>query len=102
MSQHLPECPMANGCKHDYYNDPPIQCADCGESCICDRLRACEQRVFQEQIAGRQYDMVLGYQRGLARARRAVQMVEKGGKGRRAHELWRDAIAAIDALREKP
>jgi hypothetical protein len=45
--------------------------------------------------------MVLGYQRGLARARRAVQMVEKGGKGRRAHELWRDAIAAIDALREE-
>ena len=82
-NKHLPEC------------DPiPYE-----RPCICDRLRQCEQRVFQEQIVGRQHDMVLGYQRGLAAARRAVQVLPKGGMGLKAHALWRDALAAIDALR---
>lgn len=35
MTEHLPECPLATACKHEYYNEPPIQCANCGESCIC-------------------------------------------------------------------
>lgn len=49
MSDHLPECPLASDCKHDYYDEPPIQCANCGEECFCDRLRACEQRVRDEE-----------------------------------------------------
>ena len=88
MTEHLPEC--------EAYRD------ECGGGCICHHVRACEQRVFQEQIAGRQYDMVLGYQRGLGAARRALQLLPKGGMGLKAHQLWRDARAAIDALREKP
>lgn len=35
MTEHLPECSLATACKHEYYNEPPIQCANCGESCIC-------------------------------------------------------------------
>lgn len=91
MSEHKPECPMLD----DQWPKHPLEVCE-----YCEMIAACEKRVFQEQIAGRQYDMVLGYQRGLAVARRAVQMVGKGRKGRKAHELWRDALAAIDALRE--
>jgi len=36
MSNHLPECPYRNYEAFD-------------ESCICDRLRACEQRVRQDE-----------------------------------------------------
>lgn len=89
MTEHLPEClALLNDSTWD-------------GDCICEALRACEQRVFQEQITGRQHDMVLGYQRGLAAARRAVQVLPKGGMGQKAHALWRDALAAIDALREE-
>lgn len=101
LMDHLPECP-APLC--DYF-DPKGKCMgyeDCEHLCCCAALRACERRVFQEQIVGRQHDMVLGYQRGLAAARRAVQVLPKGGMGLKAHALWRDALAAIDALREKP
>lgn len=86
MNDHLPECLLPDFEKGVWV-------------CCCPQLRACEQRVFQEQIVGRQHDMVLGYQRGLAAARRAVQVLPKGGMGLKAHALWRDALAAIDALR---
>ena len=108
MSQHLPECPMANGCKHDYYNDPPIQCADCGESCICDRLRACEQRVSSEFLT----PMALaftgmsdpryakGYAAGLDAAREAVGSMVIEIVGNSAATVGQ-AVSVIDALREK-
>lgn len=51
--------------------------------CICTELRACEQRVLDA-------------------ARKAVLALPKGGMGQKAHSLWRDAVAAIDALREEP
>lgn len=94
MTDHLPECGYGIELSFDGLIQP-------AEPCICDRLRQCEQRVFQEQIVGRQHDMVLGYQRGLAAARRAVQVLPKGGMGLKAHALWRDALAAIDALRKE-
>ena len=37
MSEHLPECP----CQFAY---------DCGGPCICDALRACEQRVLDAAV----------------------------------------------------
>ena len=51
MIHHLPECPLVNGCEHDYYPLPPIQCSDCGEVCICSALVACERRVNSEAAA---------------------------------------------------
>lgn len=95
MSDHLPECPLASDCKHDYYDEPPIQCADCGEECICDRLRACEKRVADDIWGairdGSQYKS--GFEGGLDAAREAVE---------RASSLLQPlgpALAAIDALR---
>lgn len=90
MSDHLPECPWADR----GYAFP----------CICDRLRACEQRVFQEQIKGRQHDMVMAYLRGLDAAREAVAALPISGgfttpEGRFEEVLKTDALAAIDALR---
>ena len=123
MTEHLPECPMANDCKHDYYNEPPIQCADCGESCICDRLRACEQRVLAEREADGPWfrsvvhqcceDKQTAYAAGLDAAREAVAALEprlklekyKGGYDccgcSTTYDLMKDALAAIDALREQ-
>ncbi len=91
MSDHLPECPQIFG-KPDWYC-----CEDCDpgvwDDCICHRLRACEQRVFQEQIKGRQHDMVMAYLRGLDAAREAVESLN--------NVTYDTALAAIDALREE-
>ena len=45
MSDHHPQCFLATACKHDYYDEPPVQCGNCGEECICDRLAQAEARV---------------------------------------------------------
>ena len=98
MSDHLAEC---------YLSGPPSLCP------MCDALRACEQRVFQEQIKGRQHDMVMAYLRGLDAAREAVAALrsearaylDAGGNPRhnaatrQAIHNWTQALDAIDALR---
>ena len=66
---HLPECWLSEG-KFDAL-------------CLCDRLRACEQRVLDA-------------------AREAVAGIQDGPKNQ---PYWIDreaALTAIDALREKP
>jgi len=50
MSEHLPECPMLGPCSEEYpehgfcgnFSGP---CMHCMTECICDALRACEERV---------------------------------------------------------
>ena len=79
---HLPEC---------FWPDVPERAV-----CICDRLRACEQRVFQEQIEGRQHDMVMAYLRGIDVARDAVATVSV--RKDTSHDMRVQALAAIDAL----
>lgn len=95
MSDHLPECPLATACKHDYYDEPPIQCADCGEECFCDRLRACEKRVADDIWGaireGSQYKS--GFEGGLDAARQAVAALDACPEC-----AVDDALAAIDAL----
>lgn len=81
MSDHLPECGANDGSMF----------------CICDALRACEQRVFQEQIEGRQHDMVMAYLRGLDAAQEAIRNREDGD-----FFPWVQveiALAAIETLR---
>ena len=85
MSEHEPEC-WCRGCTH------PHVCGRC-RNCICDELRACEQRMLDA-------------------AREAVNALErlldvKKGKGgydccgcTTPSTLLEDALAAIDALKE--
>ena len=94
MSDHLPECFLATACKHEYYDEPPVQCANCGKECICDRLRACEARVISTG-AGAAADIEFGRQEGLREARDAVDVALLG-----TLQSTRDrALAAIDALK---
>lgn len=102
MTEHLPECELhGNGCAHDYYNDPPLQCANCGESCICPALRACEQRMREEhrhRCSGCDWCYSDGVREALNAAREAV-------RNECFHDTeseWCVFVAAIDALREKP
>lgn len=108
---HLPECPSA-----------PYPIGD--QVCICDRLRACEQRVREEEQSHVIGSVSLaaigeanaqahrnGYVAGLSAARDAV--VREFGPPRlhpdwqncddRDHScyLLQDALAAIDALRDE-
>lgn len=98
-SGHLPECPCTAvrvpSCICDDYEECGSQCR---HNCICDRLRACEARVF--------VDRTDHWNAALDAARGAVAAVEMGGE-----HFWsvgfRDgitiALAAIDALlKEKP
>jgi len=52
MTQHLPECPMLQPCcgdetypEHGFCGNFPGPCMHCLAECICDALRACEERV---------------------------------------------------------
>ena len=109
--QHLPEC--------EAYRD------ECGGGCICHHVRACEQRVLAgdehwikaSTEANHRIAYRLGYDAGLDNARQAVAAVEDhpdaeidydrdytvdpSGDTRNARMWLRDALAAIDALKEK-
>lgn len=95
MSEHLPECPWAD---HGF-----------ALPCICDRLRACEQRVREDMalqylVSDReqQEQEERAFAAGVQAARDAVAAVSVGGQ-----HFWavgfRDgteqALAAIDGLR---
>lgn len=91
MTEHLPECEWSDNTRVNRH-------------CICPALRACEQRVFHEQIEGRQHDMVMAYLRGLDAARDAVadcRVPWPTATGVLVNEGIDDALAAIDALREE-
>lgn len=58
MTEHLPECPMlepfsADTTQHCYCLRQNT-CIHAEMECICDRLRACEQRVIAETVAAMQ------------------------------------------------
>lgn len=115
MTDHLPECPLLEPCddevaEHGYCSmQNGVFCIHCQQWCICDRLRACEQRVEEtwSAIAGRdQY--AEGYRAGLAAAREAILHDESclsnldDADDRDCDCTRPSAVAAIDALREKP
>ena len=78
MSDHLPECPLLEPCddevpEHGYCSmQHGVFCIHCHQWCICDRLRACEQRIRQaivEQLRAEFPKPTLGVQK-------AIRMVE--------------------------
>ena len=83
MTEHLPECPVAVARPGTF------------TSCICDRLRACEQRVLDAA-------------RAAVEALEPLLDVEKRNGGydccgcTTPGKLLADALAAIDALRGEP
>lgn len=94
MSDHLPECGVRK------------PCGVCGNItygvCICDRLRACEQRVRHEGLGV----CIQHYDAGVQAAREVVAAlvpttVAFHGPLPVVHNVRiTDALAAIDALRE--
>lgn len=127
MSDHLPECDWREPCLRDEGHEaanhstaPGSGCYHCGDFCICDRLRACEQRVAAETISRLdrwQQHSPLGrktYEEGVQAARDAVAAlapswavkfyVPRPSNGEwigcnGAHQQV-DVLAAIDALKE--
>lgn len=103
MTEHLPECPIRIG-------DMSVTVDGVASTviyyCACASLRRCEERV--EEAMDRAWAKATLEIEAHARAsaldaaREAVAVLPKGGMGQKAHELWRDALAAIDALRGKP
>ncbi len=89
MSDHKPECPMLD---EQWPKHPLEKCP------YCDMLRACEQRTLdaaREAVAAveDQWDAEIDYDRDYA--------FDPSG-GTRNPRIWlRDALAAIDALRQE-
>ncbi len=100
MTEHLPEC----WAKHQ--SDPPAWC-------ICDELRACEERVREDERLNNftpddfSHAMTESYQRGLDAAReavlgaKAIDVAADRAFDEPAQFIWlNNALSAIDALRK--
>lgn len=88
MNDHLPECYQSEG--------------KWGGGCICVSLRACEQRVLSLKLVG--LGVLIAQrarERALDAAREAVDSMVIETAGNSAATV-NQAVAAIDALREKP
>ena len=100
MTDHLPEC-----CLAPHVCDVNL-CQRCHSFCICNQLRACEERVHETAYqAGKAYGLnVNGYTRGLDAARKAVEGLDLHGcmpRGSiRCNCIVTSILAAIDALRD--
>ena len=77
-----------------------IECRWESHRCICEELRACEQRIKQSITALSWYSKArwTGYYEGIDAAREAVLSLPVQWD---RVDAYRDALAAIDALREE-
>jgi len=118
MTEHLPECPILEPCSADTtqhcYCSRQNACIHDEMECICDRLRACEERVREDERSNNftpddfANAMAESYRRGLDTAReavlgaKAVDVACDRALDEPAQFVWlNNALAAIDALREK-
>lgn len=108
MTDHLPECPLLEPCddevaEHGYCSmQHGVFCIHCQRWCVCDRLRACEQRVRDKHSQPDAYrGWVKGYAAGLDAARKAVRAIPMDDMCCMC-PTDKALTAAIDALREKP
>ena len=92
MTEHLPEC---------YLSGPPSLCP------MCESLRACEQRVRDEERSGAPVATIelafgRGYNRGYFAALEAVEQAIRDALSDDGRNLYAEltSLAAIDALRE--
>ena len=88
---HLQECQL--------FLEPMLPAQDW---CICQQLRACEQRVREEWYEAQSEAWDQGYMYGL---RKAVQIIKDQPTKRQEYWVYirrNETLAAIDALREKP
>ena len=92
MTEHLPECPMST-------KDSICRCLPC----ICDALRACEERVLKDTVPGEWHEKRMAWVRkdALDKAMEAVAELEFF-RTNPATIIRPRALAAIDALRKKP
>ena len=56
MTEHLPECELMEPCgadtwEHGFCSRQQMYCIHCERACICERLRALEERVREEQCS---------------------------------------------------
>ena len=100
MSDHLPECRYVV-----FQQQGQIPEAVIPMGCICDRLRACEQRVREEWYEVQSETWEQGYKYAVDAAREAVaavppidQWVDDNGLVSLVYDKA-EALAAIDALR---
>ena len=109
MNEHLPECIY-----EPEHFDTEQNIVWGWKPCICDALSACEQRVLKDLVPNLHLAEMQGHNRALTAAREAVETLDplldiekhKGGYDccgcDTPDKLLYDALAAIDALREKP
>lgn len=107
MTEHLPECPWFPNTHED------VSCND-SETLVsfCDALRACEQRVREEERNYRnevEYKYQLAADEGCAAFNAALDAAQDAVAAISGHSTWPDmsyndglidALDAIDALRE--
>lgn len=95
MSDHLPQCWTQDmgGMKRASADS----CAVCHaiKFAVADALHEYDKQTYERCAK----HMRTARREALDAARDAVAALPKGGTGLRAHELWREALAAIDALR---
>ena len=100
MTEHLPECCVGTD---DCKAEPCLRCHSC---CICEQLRACEQRMREEhrhRCSGCDWCYSDGVREALDAARKAVAACTSDRPSMRGMLISvNDALAAIDALRGKP
>ena len=104
MSDHLPECtysPGQPGFGGTTSGIPSTQPYFAPSPCICDRLRACEQRVREEWCEAQSESWGQGFNHGLLMAARSIRE-----QPTQRQEYWvyirrNEILAAIDALRGK-
>ena len=104
MTEHEPECPCIDKAEHP----DGCLCCEVASPCICDRLRACEQRVRNQDIATHHADLKEAkallasrdeaWFAGVDAAREAVAALRTTAY--ESSSPWQRALSAIDALRE--
>lgn len=109
MSDHMPECPLLEPCSadtpnHGFCSRQNTICIHCERECICPELRACEQRVRNQDIATHHADLKEAkallasrdeaWFAGVEAAREAVAALPE-------YRMRDTCIAAIDELREE-
>lgn len=91
MTEHLPECCVGTD---DCKAEPCLRCHSC---CICEQLRACEQRMREEhrhRCSGCDWCYSDGVREALDSAREAVAALPE-------YRMRDTCIAAIHALKEE-